>query len=267
MMLSNVPKTRRGNNTGSPVQTATTTDTPPAASASATPIQLRGRFFTAVVLRLSGPPDQDFAADLDKLMCRSPQFFVNAPLVIDVEAATDVDTKEAFQRLARLLRNRKVLPIGVQNATPAQVEAAAHAGLVSLPAGRESPLEDRGRKAQPGPVSPDTTSRVSRLITEPVRSGQQVVAETGDLIVTAPVSAGAELIADGHIHVYGPLRGRALAGVNGDRSARIFCQCLQAELLAIAGLYATHETLETRLIGGRVQAFLKDDALWVEPLK
>ncbi|MAB25605.1 MAG: septum site-determining protein MinC [Pseudomonadales bacterium] len=82
-----------------------------------------------------------------------------------------------------------------------------------------------------------------RLITEPVRSGQQVYARGGDLIVMAPVSAGAELLADGHIHVYGPLRGRALAGVQGNTEARIFCQNLEAELVSIAGQYKVAEDL------------------------
>jgi septum site-determining protein MinC len=107
----------------------------------------------------------------------------------------------------------------------------------------------------------------SLVVTEPVRSGQRIFADRGDLVVIASVSSGAELIAQGNIHVYGPLRGRALAGVNGDRSARIFCQSLEAELIAIAGLYRTSDDLGPSTRNQRVQAFLKDDTLCVEPLK
>ena len=107
----------------------------------------------------------------------------------------------------------------------------------------------------------------TRLITDPVRSGQKVFADRGDLVVVGPVSSGAELVAVGNIHVYGALRGRALAGVNGDETARIFCQSLEAELLAIAGLYRTSEDLEAGIRKARIQAFLKDDRLAVEPLK
>ena len=97
--------------------------------------------------------------------------------------------------------------------------------------------------------------------------GPAIFADRGDLVVVAAVSSGAELIAHGNIHVYGPLRGRALAGVNGDRAARIFCQCLEAELIAIAGLYRTSDDLGPAVRSQRVQAFLQDDALRVEPLK
>ena len=105
------------------------------------------------------------------------------------------------------------------------------------------------------------------LITEPVRSGQKIVAERGDLVVCASVGSGAELVAVGNIHVYGALRGRALAGVNGDETARIFCQHLDAELLAIAGLYRTSEDLGPDIRKQRVQAFLQDEKLVVEALQ
>jgi septum site-determining protein MinC len=100
-----------------------------------------------------------------------------------------------------------------------------------------------------------------------VRSGQRIFADRGDLIVSASVSSGAELIAHGNIHVYGALRGRALAGVNGERAARIFCQSLEAELIAIAGLYLTSDDLDPAARRQRVQAFLRDEALCVQPLK
>ncbi|MFT3974844.1 MAG: septum site-determining protein MinC [Amaricoccus sp.] len=249
-------------------------------SVAATPLQVRGRSFTAVVLRLAGAPDAGFFTALDTLMRQAPHFFVNAPLVLDVEHATDLAEKAEFVKLVHQLRARKLFAVGIQGATPDQGVAAFGAGLITLQGGREASLERGAARSAPAEVKAETATRAeakaappapepgpSLLITEPVRSGQRIFADRGDLIVMAPVSSGAELIAHGNVHVYGPLRGRALAGVNGDRSARIFCQSLEAELIAIAGLYRTSDDLGPAVRRGRVQAFLKDDTLCVEPLK
>lgn len=237
-------------------------------SVAATPLQVRGRSFTAVVLRLVGAPDASFFEALDTLMRQAPHFFVNAPLVLDVEQARELGDKAGFVKLVRALRARKLFAVGIQGATPEQGVAAFGAGLITLQGGREASL-DRG--ARPVPVEAKAPAAAepapSLLITDPVRSGQRIFADRGDLIVMAPVSSGAELIAHGNIHIYGPLRGRALAGVNGDRTARIFCQSLEAELIAIAGLYRTSDDLGPAVRKHRVQTFLQDDTLCVEPLK
>ena len=104
------------------------------------------------------------------------------------------------------------------------------------------------------------------MLTRPVRSGQVIVAERGDLTVIGPVSSGAELVAAGSIHVYGPLRGRAIAGVHGEESARIFCQSQNAELLAVAGLYRTSESIDDELRNRSVQVYLDKDKLRMEAL-
>jgi len=104
------------------------------------------------------------------------------------------------------------------------------------------------------------------VVSTPVRSGQQIYARGGDLVVLAPVSAGAEVLADGHLHVYGALRGRALAGVQGDREARIFCQQLGAELLSIAGSYMVSERLPPEMMGRAVQVRLDGEHLRIEAL-
>jgi septum site-determining protein MinC len=248
-----------------------------AVSAEQMPLQVRSRSFTAVVLRVSGAPDARFFASLDALMRQAPHFFVNAPLVLDVEQATDLQLKGDFVKLVRELRARRLSPIAIQNASADQGIAAFGAGLIMLQGGRDVPTERRGRPAaaaeQPAaePESPPEPEAdlagPSLLITEPVRSGQRVFADRGDLIVCASVSSGAELVAHGSIHIYGPMRGRALAGVNGDRAARIFCQSLEAELIAIAGLYLTSDDLGPAVRKKRVQAFLRDQTLCVEPLK
>jgi septum site-determining protein MinC len=234
------------------------------------PLQVRSRSFTAVVLRVAGSADAPFYAALDALMRQAPHFFVNAPLVLDLEQATDLQLKGDFVRLVRELRARRLSPIGIQNASADQGIAAFGAGLITLQGGRDVPTERRGRTAAAGPAAsepePDPVAP-SLLITEPVRSGQRVFADRGDLIVCASVSSGAELVAHGSIHIYGPMRGRALAGVNGDKCARIFCQSLEAELIAIAGLYLTSDDLGPTIRKKRVQAFLRDQTLCVEPLK
>jgi len=236
-------------------------------SVAATPLQVRGRSFTAVVLRLVGAPDASFFEALDTLMRQAPHFFVNAPLVLDVEQARELGDKAGFVKLLRAFRARKLFAVGIQGATPEQGIAAFGAGLITLQGGREAAL-DRGARpvpAEKAPAAPEPGAAL--LVTEPVRSGQRIFADRGDLIVMAAVSSGAELIAHGNIHIYGPLRGRALAGVNGDRTARIFCQSLEAELIAIAGLYRTSDDLGPAVHKNRVQAFLQDDTLCVEPLK
>lgn len=233
------------------------------------PFQVRGHSFTAVVLRITGVVDAAFHAAVDALMRHSPQFYLNAPIVLDVSDAQGLETKADFARLARELRLRKLFVMGVQNATEAQSTSAFQAGLVTLHGGREAELARPGRaraaEAEAEPAAPEAGGNL--LVTEPVRSGQRIFAEHGDLVVVSSVSSGAELVARGNIHVYGALRGRALAGVHGDTSARIFCQSLEADLIAIAGLYRTSEDLDRRLTKQRVQAFLDDDTLRVEPLK
>jgi septum site-determining protein MinC len=237
-----------------------------AVSAAAMPLQVRGRSFTAVVLRLAGAADRAFYDALDALMRQAPHFFVNAPLVLDLEQAVDLQAKSDFIKLVRALRARRLSAIGIQNGTAEQGVAAFGAGLITLQGGRDVPLERGGRPApaEPKPVEPAVATL---LVTEPVRSGQRIFADRGDLVVVASVSSGAELIAQGNIHVYGPLRGRALAGVNGDRTARIFCQSLEAELIAIAGLYRTSDDLGPAVRQRRVQGFLREEILCVEPLK
>jgi septum site-determining protein MinC len=198
------------------------------------------------------------------------------------------------------MRNRKVTLIGVQNGTIEQNKAALHAGLITLPSGTDvlpdhrkqnaGPKDDEAAKADKSKAdkpanetkrqreSDPKESRVTQapiayptgtslLVTEPVRSGQQIFAERGDLVVVTSVSPGAELIAHGNIHVYGALRGRALAGVHGDNTARIFCETLDAELIAIAGLYKLSDAIDPSLRRRRVQAFLEEGTLRVEPLK
>ena len=156
---------------------------------------------------------------------------------------------------------------GQENAEPAQLEAASAAGLASFAPsvtqpGRRVAPPAAAAPAVPAPAPPSPRAS-SRLVTTPVRSGTQIYARGTDLVVTASVSPGAELVADGNIHVYGPLRGRALAGASGDTGARIFCSRLEAELVSIAGRYLVSEQLPADQRGFPVQIALVDDQLTI----
>lgn len=232
------------------------------------PVQLRGRFLTAVALLIEGgPPDQRFFAALDAQLRRMPHFLSDAPLMIDLANAPHLTRAEDLRHLRDELQKRKLAPFAVQNASPAQIAAGADAGLISVVAGHDAPQRPT-RREPAGTVAKPAKPRAAanRLVTTPVRSGQSIVAEHGDLVIVGHVASGAELIAAGNIHVYGALRGRAMAGVHGDENARIFCQSLDAELLAIAGLYRTSENLEHGVRKRSVHIFLQDQRLCVETL-
>lgn len=234
------------------------------------PIQIRGRFFTAVALHLSGRPDAGFLDALDARLAQVPLFFDHAPLVIDLEQAEGLDSVDDLMRLTDELRARNLSVFGIQAGTAAQAEAARALGLISLAGGRDVAL-DRVTRQGSRPETPTPVVREApqpaKMVTQPVRSGQMIFADRGDLVIVGSVSSGAEVIAAGNIHIYGRLRGRALAGVNGDTSARIFCHALDAELLAIAGLYRTSENLGPDTPRDNVQVWLDGETLRIESLK
>ena len=230
------------------------------------PYQIRGRFLTAIALRLEGPADQRMLAELDAQLRQTPQFFADAPMVIDLEHAAGEVTPESLVSLVEHLRFRRVSVFAIQGGGREQKAVAATLGLISIPAGRDAAPRGAEREEPPASAAAQEPARpANRLVTSPVRSGQTVVADRGDLTVVGPVSSGAELIAAGNIHVYGTLRGRASAGVFGDETARIFCQSLDPELLSIAGLYRTSESLDPLVRKLGAQVLLRGDRLCVEP--
>jgi septum site-determining protein MinC len=211
--------------------------------------------------------DPAFEAQLEEQIRRSPRFFLNAPVVLDLKDATEFVDAAEFAEGKDMLRRHTLMLVGVQNALPAQVEAASAAGLASFapnstqPRGQRSPEQ---HAPSPPPPQPGVAAAVKTLlVTQPVRSGTQIYARGADLVVTAAVSPGAELMADGNIHVYGPLRGRALAGAAGDADARIFCSRFEAELVSIAGRYLVSEQMPPEERGLPVQIALVDDRLTI----
>jgi septum site-determining protein MinC len=239
------------------------------------PIRLKGRSFLALVLSPELPLD-GWLARLDDLAARSAGFFLGRPVVLDVEDIA-ID-KHELKRLIDALGERKVRIMGIEGARPSQLTAEMPPAMRG---GREAPDfetpdespagEARAAGAQtpaPAPRAEPQPARApaSIIIKEPVRSGQSVIFPEGDVTVIGSVASGAEIVAGGSIHIYGTLRGRALAGSVGNASARIFCRKLEAELLAIDGLYKTAEDLEPKLRGKAVQLWLDGDAIMAETL-
>jgi septum site-determining protein MinC len=235
------------------------------------PVQIRGGMVTSIILRIRDPKSQKVYTMLADRIAQAPNFFRHAPVVLDLQDLADAPPFNIAE-LGRRLRQHSLVPIGVQNGTEEQNLAAVNAGFSLVgtgAAGSAIPREDRRAPASTDAetVETDTPSRAStKVITRPVRSGQQAYARGGDLIVLALTSSGAELIADGNIHVYGALRGRAIAGACGDAGARIFCRSLEADLVSIAGNWQVRDDMPDGLIGKPAQISLRDEKLIIEPL-
>jgi septum site-determining protein MinC len=235
---------------------------------------VQGAVFTVMVVRAGLLRDPAFEQDLAEQIRRSPRFFLNAPVVLDLRNAAEFATSAEFAEAGDILRRNTLTLVGVQNARPDQIEAAAAAGLASFAPNSTQPrrqLPTEAPAASPPSPPPPQAARESgrepsvktRLVTQPVRSGTQIYARGADLVVTAPVSPGAEIMADGNIHVYGALRGRALAGAGGDIEARIFCSRFEAELVSIAGHYLVSEQMPASERGLPVQISLVDGGLTI----
>ena len=214
----------------------------------------------------------------------------NEPVAIDLGAVRDDPAEIDFAALIELLRSHAMRPIAARGGSPEQMQAAFAAGLVeaqsATPARAEAPPAPTPAAApidlvaEPTtaasaattattttPASTGATARPTVVVDRPLRSGQQVYARGADLIVLAAVSFGAEVIADGHIHVYAPLRGRAIAGAQGNVEARIFATCMEPQLVSIAGTYRTTETeLPPDVLGKPAQVRLVGERLVVEAL-
>jgi septum site-determining protein MinC len=235
-------------------------------TATATTFQVRGRFLTALVLRIdTDKADGPFYGQLDEQLQRTPQFFSGAPLVLDLAKSEWLNQPDNIRDLVQKLRQRDLRVFGVQNAFGLGDDVLHSLGLIPVTTGRDAPLPRDTGSARPATAAAPAARPVeNKVIRSHVRSGQMVVAENGDLTVIGSVASGAELMAAGNIHVYGALRGRAMAGCHGDETAHIFCQNLSAELVAIAGLYKTSETMDDEVRQGCTHIYLEDDKLRME---
>jgi septum site-determining protein MinC len=225
-------------------------------------------------LRLLAPGAPDFFQLLLDKVAHSPEFFRSAPVVLDVSPVAGQPPID-LAAFAEQLRQHRLMPVGIQNGSPAWDEAALRAGLALFgaggPAAAATSAGGGGRAgaavvkaAVPEPVVARRGPALT--ITETVRGGQQIVAADGDLVVAATVGHGAEVAAAGHVHVYGPLRGRAFAGIEGDEGAMIFCDQLEAQLLSIAGVHLVNEEIDPKLLGRRARVRLERERLVVQPV-
>lgn len=231
----------------------------------ATPVfQLKGSLFTLTTLHVFAPDLELLDQQLANMVKQAPKFFQKAPVIIDLQKLRVNEPVLNLVELVARLRRHGLIPVGIRHAAIDQQKAAVDVGLALFPDAKTESATPPLTTARPAATTQaPAAAKASRVITEPVRSGQQIYAKECDLIVLATVSHGAELLADGHIHVYGALRGRALAGVSGNTDARIFCKSLEAELVAIAGHYWVNEDIKAPTVGHAVQIYLKDEKLSV----
>ena len=240
----------------------------PVPSPTGTAFALRSAKLTTVALLLETANPGALAAALEAQASGAAPLFENDPVIVDLAKLREADELLAWDELLPLLRRHGMVPVAVRGGSAAQMDAAHAAGLIDAPEGQPTaaPAAVSSEPAAGPPLA--APAAVPPMIVErPLRSGQQVYARGTDLIVLGLVSHGAEVIADGHIHVYAPLRGRAIAGARGDPSARIFATCLEAQLVSIAGTYRTSETpLPDNVLARPAQVRLDGERLVVEPL-
>jgi septum site-determining protein MinC len=221
-------------------------------------VRLRGRSYVAFVFS-PVVPIVEWLAEIDATLARSPGYFVGKPIVLDL-AAVDLSSS-AIAHLVSSLNERSIRVLGIEGVE----EERLAANMPPLLTGGRACVITRNEPAQKS--EPEAKPKPTSLLLEsPVRSGQSIVFIEGDVTVLGSVGSGAEIVAGGSIHIYGTLRGRAMAGVNGNSNARIYCQKIEAELLAIDGYYQTAEEIDETLRNRPAQAWLQGDTMKITPL-
>jgi septum site-determining protein MinC len=237
--------------------------------------QLKSASVSMTALELYYFESEEFEATLRDKISQAPGFFKDIPLIISLEKYEGLDSDLDFFSIIGTCRRHHIHVVGVRGGNENHRRLARGASLALIPG---TSARDKNHASEPAtePPAPETAAEPipapamtvpAKIISQPVRSGQQVCAADGDLVILASVQPGAEVMAAGNIHVYGPLRGRALAGVNGDENARIFCQSLEAELVSVAGHYKISEDLQGSGWKSAVQLQLKDGLMVVTPLE
>jgi septum site-determining protein MinC len=237
-------------------------DTPvtlPTSETARPPIRFRGRSFMATVLAPI-PPVADWLGDLDALNRRAPNFFAGRPVILDL-AGLQL-TREDLDGLLADLTARNIAVLGIEGAPPALLGTGLPPALSGGRPSGEVAMPGEAASAEAQATEPQAREAVRSLILDaPVRSGQTVLHLEGDVTVLGAVASGAEVIAGGSIHVYGALRGRAIAGAAGNPAARIWCRKFEPELVAIDGLYRAADDLDPAFRGQAVEVRLTDDAI------
>ncbi len=226
-------------------------------------IRVRGRSFMALVLSPE-PPLASWLQGLDAQLAKSASFFAGRPVVLDLGLLDPGD--EGLDALLDELKARGVRIISIEGADRSWGALAGWDWPIGFEGGRAIGALDVPETAHgPAPGAPGSAGASiavpSLLIEEPVRSGQSIVFAEGDVTVIGSVASGADIAAGGSIHIYGTLRGRAVAGLGGNREARILCRRMNAELIAIDGYYMMADDMPPTLIGRSTQARLEDETL------
>lgn len=221
-------------------------------------VRLRGRSYVAFVF-VPTVPIVDWLQEVDATIARSPGFFAGRPVVIDLSS---VDLSQSgISHLLASLQDRNIRVLGIEGVEESRLTQTMPP---LLSGGRHCVVDQATQKKAESKVGLKQPS--SLLLESPVRSGQTVIFPDGDVTILGSVGSGAEVVAGGSIHIYGTLRGRAMAGVNGHSAARIYCQKIEAELLAIDGFYQTAEDIDGALRGRPAQAFLQGNTMRITAL-
>ena len=220
-------------------------------------IQLKADLMPLTVLQINKTSLVDIETELNKKIQQAPQYFVHAPVVIDVNNIDDKSELDLAE-LCDKLKSCKIIPVGIKGIAKELHENAINQGLAIINSKSKGTTESASK-------SSPKMARPYKLITKPIRSGTQIYAKDTDLVILSSVNTGAEVIADGNIHIYGPLRGRALAGARGDEMARIFCEQCEAELISIAGHYLVKENIKVpKTKKPLLQIFLDKETINIE---
>tara|TARA_R110001592_G_scaffold59905_3_gene181999 strand:- start:3270 stop:4112 length:843 start_codon:yes stop_codon:yes gene_type:complete len=252
-------------------EVSNTTQTTKPSESSGPCLKLKASLLPMTVLELHRYDTETIDHELREKTRQAPDFFENLPVVIDLEKL-DSEASIPFTDLVAQCLSFSIKVVAVRGGHPSQQLAAKEAGLGVLAKQKDRPVvianTDDESRIETVEVIKEVVKTVvknehqqSKIVHHPIRSGQQVYAADGDLIIMASVSAGAEILADGNIHVYGTLRGRALAGVKGNTSARIFCHSLEAELVSVAGQYKISEDMDTSQLKKPTQVYLDNESL------
>lgn len=229
------------------------------------PLQLRGSLFPLTILPLKDNNLKALALALDAKITQAPQFFNGVPVVLDLHSYT-LETLPPFTDIKALLDSRGLKLVGIASSNDLHKKEASAQGLALMDPKQSSSNNQNSKKIAAKTENNGPTPIPSKMITQPIRSGQQIYAEN-DLIILGAVSPGAEIIAGGNIHVYGKLSGRALAGIQQQADARIFCREFDAELIAIAGVYQVKEDFDAaKFTRGATQIYLEGNHLKIMPL-
>lgn len=235
-------------------------------------LEFKSTSLTVPVLVLFSGDVVQIDLQLQEKVAQAPEFFRNSPLLLDLQKVNGQEADFDLSQIIDVVRKHAFMPVGIRGGTEKQNHQALSLGVaVHSMHGNNAALNQQPEQKAPVVVEksdkkiPEADVPENKLINQPIRSGQRVYAR-GDLIVTASVSAGAEIMAEGNIHVYGTLRGRALAGVQGNIESRIFCSDLQAELISIAGIYQISDDLKPETAHKPVQISLDKQTLIIKEI-